>query len=76
MFYATVSPMDNHGYFSFVQPQTCQIWLLMLKNILEVNSTALELMEIVLSIFPRSQPFVTKDPITEVISGEITEIDR
>ena len=77
VFYATVSPMDNHGYFSFgTAADLSDLAVNAQKIFLEVNSTAPRTHGNCLSIFPRSQPFVNLDPITEVISGEITEIDR
>ena len=78
VFYATVSPMDKHGYFSFgTAADLGEIRRIASKVFLEVNPT-----------MPRThgQCFIhisevtnlceTNVPITEVSSGKITETDR
>jgi 4-hydroxybutyrate CoA-transferase len=78
VFYATVSPMDNHGYFSFgTAADLSDLAVNAQKIFLEVNSTAPRTHgNCFIHISQVTALCESKDPITEVISGEITEIDR
>ncbi len=78
VFYATVSPMDKHGYFSFgTAADMGELAYEAKKVFLEVNPTAPRTHgNCCIHISKVTALCETDIPITEVPSGEITDVDR
>ncbi|MGI6677698.1 MAG: acetyl-CoA hydrolase/transferase family protein [Dehalobacterium sp.] len=78
VFYATVSPMDQHGYFSFSTSADMSDLAGKAKKVfLEVNSTAPRIHGNCFIHISRATAICESQvPITEVICDEITDVDR
>lgn len=77
VFYATVSPMDEHGYFSCgTAADLCEIRLLAKKVILEVNKTMPRSFGSFIHISEVTALLENDDPITEVGAPPLSKEDE